>query len=42
MIDKVGYWDTDVIPEDYKYFFKAFFKLDGQVEVEPIFFAVFG
>ncbi len=37
MIDKVGYWDTDVIPEDYRIFFKAFFKLDGQVEVEPIF-----
>ena len=37
MIDKIGYWDTDVIPEDYRIFFKAFFKLDGRVEVEPIF-----
>lgn len=37
MIDKVGYWDTDVIPEDYRIFFKAFFKLGGRVEVEPIF-----
>jgi len=37
MIDQVGYWDTDVIPEDYRIFFKAFFKLDGRVEVEPIF-----
>lgn len=37
MIDKIGYWDTDVIPEDYRIFFKAFFKLDGKVEVEPIF-----
>jgi hypothetical protein len=37
MIDEIGYWDTDVIPEDYRIFFKAFFKLDGKVEVEPIF-----
>jgi len=37
MIDKIGYWDTDVIPEDYRIFFKAFFKLQGRVEVEPIF-----
>ncbi|MEK7155054.1 MAG: glycosyltransferase family 2 protein [Patescibacteria group bacterium] len=37
MIDDIGYWDTDVIPEDYRIFFKAFFKLDGKVEVEPIF-----
>lgn len=37
MIDKIGYWDTDVIPEDYRIFFKAFFALDGNVEVEPIF-----
>lgn len=37
MLDEVGYWDTDVIPEDYRIFFKAFFKLHGEVEVEPIF-----
>ncbi len=37
MLDKIGYWDTDVIPEDYRIFFKAFFKLQGRVEVEPIF-----
>lgn len=37
MIDKIGYWDTNVIPEDYRIFFKAFFKLGGRVEVDPIF-----
>jgi cellulose synthase/poly-beta-1,6-N-acetylglucosamine synthase-like glycosyltransferase len=37
MIEEVGYWDTDVIPEDYRIFFKAFFKFNGEVEVEPIF-----
>lgn len=37
MVDKIGYWDTDVIPEDYRLFFKSFFKLKGKVDVEPIF-----
>lgn len=37
MIHEIGYWDTDVIPEDYRIFFKSFFALDGKVEVEPIF-----
>jgi cellulose synthase/poly-beta-1,6-N-acetylglucosamine synthase-like glycosyltransferase len=37
LIDEIGYWDTDVIPEDYRIFFKAFFAKKGQVEVEPIF-----
>ena len=33
----IGFWDTDVIPEDYRIFFKAFYKLQGKVWVEPIF-----
>lgn len=37
MLHHIGYWDTDVIPEDYRVFFKAFFELKGAVEVEPIF-----
>ena len=37
MLRDIGFWDTDVIPEDYRIFFKAFFKLKGQVWVEPIF-----
>jgi len=37
LVDQIGYWDTDVIPEDYRIFFKAFFALQGQVEVEPIY-----
>ena len=41
MIDKIGYWDVDVIPEDYRLFFKAFFALKGKLEVEPIFLPVF-
>lgn len=41
MVDKVGYWDTNVIPEDYRLFFKSFFKLKGRVDVEPIFLPAF-
>ncbi len=41
MVDKIGYWDVDVIPEDYRLFFKAFFALKGKLEVEPIFLPVY-
>jgi len=41
LVDKIGYWDTDVIPEDYRMFFKAFYKTKGKVEVEPIFLPSF-
>lgn len=41
MIDEVGYWDTDVIPEDWHMFFKCFFNLGGTVEVEPLYLPVF-
>lgn len=37
MLRDIGFWDVDVIPEDYRIFFKAFFKLKGQVWTEPIF-----
>ncbi|MBI2622340.1 glycosyltransferase family 2 protein [Candidatus Microgenomates bacterium] len=37
MLVKIGFWDTDVIPEDYRIFFKAFYKLGGKVEAAPIY-----
>lgn len=37
LLKNIGYWDTDVIPEDYRVFFKAFFMNEGKVSVEPIF-----
>lgn len=37
MLMEIGNWDVDVIPEDYRVFFKAFFKTKGRVVVEPIF-----
>lgn len=37
LLHEIGFWDTDVIPEDYRIFFKAFFKKEGKVWIEPIF-----
>lgn len=37
LLKKIDFWDTDVIPEDYRIFFKAFYKLQGRVWIEPIF-----
>ena len=41
MIDEVGYWDVDVIPEDYRIFFKCFFAFGGKVHVEPMFIPIY-
>ena len=40
LMDEIGYWDTDVIPEDYRIFFKSYFATKGEVEVEPLFISV--
>lgn len=37
LLDEVGYWDADKIPEDWGIFFKAFYKMGGGIEVEPIY-----
>jgi cellulose synthase/poly-beta-1,6-N-acetylglucosamine synthase-like glycosyltransferase len=37
LLEQIGFWDPDVIPEDWHMFFKAFFATGGKSEVEPIF-----
>lgn len=37
LLKRIDFWDTDVIPEDYRIFFKAFYKLGGNVWAKPIF-----
>jgi len=37
LLKRIGWWDTDVIPEDYRVFFKAFFAMKGDILVNPIF-----
>ncbi len=36
LLDDVGYWDVDVIPEDYRIFFKSYYAKEGKVEVLPL------
>ena len=40
-VHDIGYWDTDVIPEDYRLFFKSYFAKKGDFEVRPIFLPIF-
>jgi len=37
LLDNIGYWDTNIIPEDWHLFLQAFFNKEGQVTVEPLF-----
>ncbi|MBI4059052.1 glycosyltransferase family 2 protein [Candidatus Microgenomates bacterium] len=37
LVRQVGYWHTDIIPEDWHLFLQTFFATSGQVEVQPIF-----
>ena len=36
LLEEAGFWDVDVIPEDWHLFFKAFFSHKGQVDVESL------
>jgi hypothetical protein len=36
MAREVGYWDVDVVPEDWHMFLKCFFELGGEVDVELV------
>ncbi|MFA4827483.1 MAG: hypothetical protein WC596_04540 [Candidatus Shapirobacteria bacterium] len=37
LIDSAGYWDPDMIPEDWHIFLQTFFSSGGKTKVEPIF-----
>jgi cellulose synthase/poly-beta-1,6-N-acetylglucosamine synthase-like glycosyltransferase len=37
MVEKAGFWDVDVISEDWHLFFKCFFSHQGRVEVESLY-----
>lgn len=40
MLEKVGYWDVDIIPEDWHIFLQAFFTLGEKVKTLPIYLTV--
>ncbi|MBI2405898.1 glycosyltransferase family 2 protein [Candidatus Microgenomates bacterium] len=37
LLNDVGYWHTDIIPEDWHLFLQTFFAKKGKIEVEPLF-----
>ena len=41
LLDVVGYWDPDKIPEDWGIFFKAYYKMKGKIEVDPIYLPIY-
>jgi len=40
LLDEVGYWDLDVIPEDAHLFYKCFFAKQGDIAVVPLFLPI--
>lgn len=34
---EIGFWDTDVVSEDSRIFYQAFYHFDGQYKVQPLF-----
>lgn len=42
LLSEVGYWDSDVIPEDSRFYWKAFFHYGERLRVRPAFLPVFG
>lgn len=40
-IRDIDFWDTDVIPEDYRLFFKSYFAKHGKFWVRPIFLPIY-
>jgi hypothetical protein len=37
LLDNAGYWDSDVIADEWHMFIKSFFKREGDLKVQPIF-----
>ncbi|QQS44638.1 glycosyltransferase family 2 protein [Candidatus Roizmanbacteria bacterium] len=42
MLKQVGYWDVDIIPEDWHIYYQAFFKFGKKVETKPIYTIING
>jgi len=42
LLQRVGYWDTNIIPEDWHIFFQAFFSLGEKVATIPLFLPISG
>lgn len=40
LLDKVDYWDVDVIPEDAHLYYKCYFQNKGEISVVPVFLPI--
>jgi hypothetical protein len=40
LLEKIGYWDLNYIPEDWHLFFKSYFKLGGKVDITPLYLPI--
>ena len=41
-VQKVGYWDKDVIPEDSRFYWKAFFTFGQRFSVKSVYLPIYG
>ena len=41
-VHEVGYWATDAIPEDSRFYWRSFFRYQGTFRAEPLFVPIFG
>lgn len=42
LVARVGYWDDDVIPEDSRFYWKAFFTTAGRLRMVPAYLPIYG
>jgi hypothetical protein len=42
LVIKADYWDAYVIPEDSRFYWKAFFATSGQLKMVPVFLPIYG
>lgn len=42
MLKKIGYWDVDIIPEDWHIYYQAFFTFGKKVETRPLYTIING
>lgn len=40
LLERIGYWDTDIVPEDWHIFLQAFFTLGEKVKTLPIYLII--
>ena len=42
MVHEVGYWATDAIPEDSRFYWKSYFRYGDRFRAVPLFIPIYG